>query len=251
MTKYTSTLTITTLCLLFTKANIAGPILIEEHSVSSPAFSNSSNDETNQLSMPHTKWDLVDLSEDKNQSTERAYDISLTTSSSPTSDLYSSFTDDSQANMASDYENLRNEILIDLLDNQSILDDYDFDDYDFSNYQESLKALIDGKHLIPMKLISWKDNIDNMVYENSGSLSSNYYISDFEQRKNTNKKSRQTQTSTPSAWALFYHSKYYTWVRNTLIVIVLLIIFKDVFRSINLKKSNSPRNSRYSNERRR
>lgn len=240
-----------TLCLLFTKANIAGPILIEEHSVSSPAFSNSSNDENNQLNMPHTKWDLVDLSEDKNQSTEGTYDISLTTSSSPTSDLYSSFTDDSQANRASDYENLRNEILIDLLDNQSILDDYDFDDYDFSDYQESLKALIDGKHLIPMKLISWKDNIDNMVYENSGSLSSNYYISDFEQRKNTNKKSRQTQTSTPSAWALFYHSKYYTWVRNTLIVIVLLIIFKDVFRSINLKKSNSPKNTRYSNERRR
>ncbi len=248
MTKYTSTLTIMTLCLLLPKTNIAGAgsILIKEQTISSSTFDNSSNKETNQINDPYEKSDIIEFSEDATKSTEGLYDIHLDASKSSGNNLYESFEDTAQSNKISDYENIRNDIILDLIENKSILDDYDF-----SDYQNSLKELVDGKHLIPMKLISWKENIDNMVYENSNPMPSNYYVSDFEQSKNTNKKRRKKYNNTPSDWELFYHSKYYTWIRNIFIATLLIIILKDIIRSRRLKKSNSLRTARSSKYRRR
>ncbi len=243
MTIYTSTLTIVALCLLSTKMINAGPILIEESTVAPTSFDNSADDETSEMNELRTNLEYTEVSGGTNRAIEGLHDLNLNTGSYVDYNLYESLTDDEKVNT----ENIRNELILDLIDNRSILDDYDLGYYDFSDYQESIKELIDGKHLIPMKLISWKENIDNMVYGNTNStLSPDYYMSDFEEKGKNNRKTRKRNTNTPSDWERFYNSKYYTWIRNIFFTIIALIIFKDVFRSIKFKRTRSPRNSRFS-----
>ncbi len=233
MNKCTITPTILAFSILLTKSNFAAPILTTENNVPLTGFNNIYSPTTNidEVPISDTNDPVVSSPKDKTKNKHSLYDFNFYSTDPLVYNNYEIFYEDSQTTKMIDYDEIRNEIILDLFEDKSILDDYDF-----SYYQESLKELVDGKHIIPMQLIALKSNIDSLVYENGVPTSENYYISDFDSNKKTNKKKSKKDTNTLSDWELFYNSKYYTWIRNIFIISVLIIIFKDIFP---LKKTNN------------
>ncbi len=143
------------------------------------------------------------------------------------------------------YDDIDKNMIADLFEDQSILDDYDF-----TSYQNSLNELINGTQLIPMQLSTWKSNIDNLVYSDSEIEPLDYHIEGLNNARTKNNKTNKSNYN-PSEWDVFFNSIYFTWMKIIFILIIFGITLKDFIKARRSRKPKRPSSYRKSKYRRR
>ncbi len=239
--KYTVIFTILALSLFMLNTTVAAPILIEEEPIPSSLIkSDSISEEESKPFTPEDKESQPPLSEDGTGNTVDKPRLALRDSKSK---IREGFIDDSYNKTIINNKDINQRPTLEVFENKSTLINYDF-----ASYQQSLNELINGTQIIPMQLVIWKSNLDDLVYSSSEIEPLKYDVEGFnngtKNRKKTNKKQYR-----PSDWDVFLNSIYFTWLKVIFIMTVLIIIFRDFIRVRRLKKTRTSRVSRTSRSR--
>ncbi len=231
--KYTVIFTILALSLFMLNTTVAAPVLIEEEPIPSSLIkSDSISEEESKPFSAEEKESQPPLSGDR---TGNSVETPRRVLSNSKPKIRESFMDDSYDNVINNDNNVDNSVALEVFENKP-----SFINYDFASYQQSLNELVSGTQIIPMQLVMWKSNLDDLVYSSSEIEPLKYDIEGFNNGTKNRKKNNKKQYR-PSDWDVFLNSIYFTWFKVIFILTVLIIIFRDFIRARRLKKAQTSR----------
>ncbi len=237
MIKYTHLFVIFSVSLSFQTATIATPIPIKDLEHQSFLLSDeiTENRNINHVGFYHNNSVLDSYTVSKKINNDVTNPLLISNINHDIEGNLEELTGNYQMNSLIYSEELRQSIMSELFQNESVLDGHDL-----ASYQDSLNELINISQIIPMQLAIWKTNIDSIVYSNSDG-ESNYY-----QLENYNNEGYYY-----SDWGVFFNSIYFYWIKIFLILTIIVLVLKDFIRNRRLKKSKDLRTSRRSSTSRR